>query len=348
MFLVVGIVVATIIAVVSYIICRKRRRQRIRHSISRPLPVPDNPFEDPRDSPTEMRFADRESARNLIGSGVGVIRTQNRNFLDEEFKPPSPPTMIYSTSRHEMPSMTTTAPTGTLAGVGAWRQDIKAPYSGPFGDYISEKHIHRHRPSLTGGVGLMVHTDQVRDVPSGPPIKPQIVPTSPPSPPSAESSPSIYPSSIPPAPAELAAEEGRQPTSEIPPISIEPPLLIQRQLSSNPDAPKVPPRNPLRNSQRRPTRHPAPLLTPQNSTNTETSYEPLTPPASSESDFSSSTRSRSDVGTEGLVDVNAFSSRASGVKMASGLPPPPGITPRDNFYTRRKNTGVRHSFNLVS
>ena len=127
-FLISGILVATIAAVIGWCVCRKRRRRRIRQSISRPLPYPDNPFEDPRESPasSEMRHAERTSTHGLIVN-AGFTRAQNRNLLEDEFKPPSPPTTIYSTSRPEMPPIAHAALQSGAAGVGSWRTGVPAP-----------------------------------------------------------------------------------------------------------------------------------------------------------------------------------------------------------------------------
>lgn len=309
-----------------------------------------------------MRFADGDSGRNLLGIGVGVKRTQNRNLLDDEFKSPTPPTTIYSTTRHEMPPVThAVAATGSLAGVGAWRKSIpsKAPYNGPFSDYISENPIQRIKPSITGGVGMIIQTERVRDASPRRSSVPRVPPPQA-SPPSAQSSPSIYPSSIPPGPPELATEGAQQPTSEIPPISIEPPLLLNRQLSSKTnksDAPKLPPRNPLRNSQKFSSRARAPMLAPQDSQtsrttdNTSTTYEPLTPPPSSESDTGSNASASSGlselVPPPPLVVVNPFLDHtAAAMGSRAAFPPPPAVRQRENFYTRRKLLEVRNSQTL--
>lgn len=379
-FLISGILIATIAAVIGWCVCRKRRRRRIRQSISRPLPYPDNPFEDPRESPasSEMRHAERTSTHGLIVN-AGFTRAQNRNLLEDEFKPPTPPTTIYSTSRPEMPPIAHAALQSGAAGVGSWRTGVPAPtpYSGPFSDYAPRGSINRVKPSITGGVGFVVQSEQVHDKPRTPThsLTHSLTRIPPPLVASAESSPSIYPSSLPPAPADLAAEEANQPTptSEIPPISIEPPLIINRQVSTissqtnRSDAPQIPPRNPLRNSIRyrsRPhtagaatTTSPPQLLTPQDSQasrttdHSGTSYDPETPPQSSDSEEDSSGSASSETAPQTPAQPNAnvlnpFLDHTYEVKARTSVfpPPPPGLgmtRTRENFYTRRKMSEVR-------
>ena len=120
MFVVVGLVVAGAAAVAAFILCKRRRRRRIRQSISRPLPYPDNPFEDPRvsPSPTQMRYASDSSHRNLVGAGVGAHAPMQRNLLDEEFDdvvPIAPLLAHTSAGRHSRENSAEMA----FAGVGA-------------------------------------------------------------------------------------------------------------------------------------------------------------------------------------------------------------------------------------
>ena len=99
MFTVVGLIVAGAAAIAAFILCKRRRRRRIRHSISRPLPYPDNPFEDPRESPspTQMRYASDSSHRNLVGAGLGAQPSAPaRHLLDDEFDDVPAPVMAHA------------------------------------------------------------------------------------------------------------------------------------------------------------------------------------------------------------------------------------------------------------
>ncbi|KAI0815018.1 hypothetical protein BC629DRAFT_831898 [Irpex lacteus] len=161
-FVVVGLIVATIAAIISFIMCKRRRRRRIRLSISKPLPMPDNPFEDPRESPspTQMRYAPSDAShRNLVGTGVGLNTQprQSRNLLDDEIEEIPGPVMAH------LPR------TSGFAGVGAGDKSIGRPafnalpsYNGPFSSYTNPNRLtHSSRPSYgSSSVGVAITTDE--------------------------------------------------------------------------------------------------------------------------------------------------------------------------------------------
>ncbi|KAI0788454.1 hypothetical protein C8Q75DRAFT_232970 [Abortiporus biennis] len=425
-FLAVGIITAIIGAAACYIISRNRRRRRIRQSISRPmpqLPFPDNPFQDPRDapSPTQMRYASDSSHRNLVGTGLGVNSSRNRdqpqrNLLDDEFSDESgssPSATIYTTPPHarelddNMPgSLRLHNINGTdalgLAGVGAnGKSSGKSAYNGPFSDLSTipvraPVNVHGRKKSL-GGVNIAITTEEKRDsfrVPA-PIFHPTPISVSTHPTPvherreslqSDRSSPSIYPASeLPPV-----AEDDLPPTPPSPPPSLPAPIMptpripmLRRPLASSvppvspqdasapfslpppprpPKSPPVPPRNPLRAS---------------NSLKVKTqvsSYEPLTPPASSISSSSNNDHPSPSTSIEDNRLSNPFSDLAqihpvdilkpnigrgdgdgvrptniAGVGAGGGARSPSGnvlerpVKAKDTFYTRRKGLELRPS-----
>ena len=263
-FLAVGIIITAIAAAAAFTICRKRRRRFIRQSISRPLPYPENPFEDPRDSPSlsQMQYAGSESSnRNLVSAGIGIgvgagagamahTEPTSRNLLDDEMDEPDadvppaplPPSLTYPTLPGQtldrgrqpvsrfMQNQRPPSDTMGLAGIGSAQGQarrnsfIGRPYNGPFSDYHGVS-----RPSPGSGHGKSFSTGGMMDismpVPMSMPMSMPSVRTEqtrmisqrdamdrnlplPPPPsmnvlrpptevPSVESSPSIYPASLP-------------------------------------------------------------------------------------------------------------------------------------------------------
>lgn len=306
MFLVVGIVSAVFIAGLCYFFHKKRRRQRIRHSISRPLPYPDNPFEDPRDTPsptqTQMRYAPDSTHRNLVGAGLGLsgsqsLQPQPRHLLDDEISedgiqnPVTPKNLQFSG-----PQVPEQAHGLGLAGVGSGNRSVsKADYTGPFSDYYNNtRPTHQQKPSFQSEIGLAITTEQTQHAEGPYPIIPQVAVVRPSS---TESSPSIYPASLPPVAAEefdhghIMEPVGLSPPPP-PPERRRPPVLTLQKSNSDsvsptvsPRVPLLPPRNPLRTSQ-----HEASKLLSRTHPGSEQdrfsqlgfrTYEPLTPPDSS-------------------------------------------------------------------
>ncbi|GJE86171.1 hypothetical protein PsYK624_022510 [Phanerochaete sordida] len=250
-FVVVGLIVAAIAGVVTFFLCKRRRRARIRHSISRPLPQPDNPFEDPRatPSPTQMRYTGSDSShRNLLGTGLGVDRGQ-RNLLDEEFAdapaaPPrsQPPSVRSSSVGHGM----------TLAGVGAGGKSMGRPaydapmlFSAPNSGHATFVPGHQHRPSQGSGIiGLAITNDDVQEF-SRP--TPRHFKRASATPSAAPSTPSIYPATLPGGDEDISTESS---SSHVPPTpsTTESPAL---PLAKPPRPPRrrpvgpLPPRNPM-------------------------------------------------------------------------------------------------------
>ncbi|CAL1695711.1 unnamed protein product [Somion occarium] len=341
-FLVVGIVVALLIALGCYVVRKKRRRQRIRHSISRPLPYPDNPFEDPREtpSPTQLRFAPDISHRNLIGSGLGLITARPRNLLDDEVDDDTNNhTTIYSSPQHNMPQAAQQVTSRDLAGIGAGVSNLGKPdYNGPFSDYHNHRPTHQSKPSVQSEVGLAITTEQTRIADDAQISFPMPIYVRPPS---AQSSPSIYPASLPPVPTE-EAEHGHEaqpsdPTTPPPPPERRRPLLTLQKPDLSANAPILPPRNPLRTSQHEASK----LLARTQVTSSGTQFSqlgfggyelPLTPPASTtSSDAHGDGRPR----TISSEIKNPFSdvNDVDGTVKTQALQ---GSPVRDNFFTRRK------------
>lgn len=211
-FAVIGVLIASVAAVVGVFMCKRRRRRHIRDSISRPLPMPDNPFEDPRQSPTlpQMQYAPSDSShRNLIvsSSGPPEARPQSqRTLLDDEFEDAhiSTPVMAHDSGR---PTYNARSDTG-FAGVGAGGKSIGRPsvvvppYNGPFSDY-HQRSNHQQKPSI-GSVGLGIRTE---------PVSPQAPLAHPRRPSSVTSTPSIYPPSLPAEESEDTTHDSYGPTT---------------------------------------------------------------------------------------------------------------------------------------
>ncbi|TCD62210.1 hypothetical protein EIP91_007215 [Steccherinum ochraceum] len=215
-----------------------------------------------------------------------------------------------------------------LAGIGTARRSLvgNPVYNGPFSDYHAVRHS---KSASTGGRMIsrsgapVVKTEVTRMValdssgrglpcPPLPPPKPFITEV-----PSAESSPSIYPVSLPPAPTPTpGAAHGYDDDSDsdtetavalaappLPTAEIRQPTPTPASAAARPrpTPPVIPPRSPLRHSNYTPNQPKQPLLiqtqlsSPQlksqyaNSDRSHSSgghveYEPLTPPASLSSD----------------------------------------------------------------
>ena len=375
MFLVVGIVSAVFVAGLCYFFHKKRRRQRIRHSISRPLPYPDNPFEDPRDTPasptssTQMRYASDNSHRNLVGAGLGLSGPQqaqqnSRHLLDDDISedgiqhPVTPHNLQYNTNALQVPPQ---AHGMGLASVGSGLRSVgNAEYNGPFSDYYNSRPTHQQKPSLHSEIGLAITTEQTQHAEGPHPIVAQVSSSSSGRPSSTESSPSIYPASLPPVLTE-EVDHGRvnEPAGLSPPPPPErrrPPVLrlqqpdpeegpkstISNSSNGSPGAPLLPPRNPLRTSQHEASKllartHPGHDQQDRFSQiGFQKTYEPLTPPDSSPP---------SAISHDGGSERSASSERRN--PFADVLMPDEGLKPqvipspvRDTFYTRRKNLEV--------
>ena len=338
-FAVIGLIVAAVAAIIAFILCKRRRRRRIRQSISRPLPYPDNPFEDPRQSPipAQMRYANTEAThRNLVGAGLGLERGQ-RNLLDDEFDPPqgslnrSHPPSIHSrhSSRHGSEIIQTLAGIGSgVKSVGKPPFDSSAVYNGPFAEYHTFQPSHQQRPSNGSSIGVAITNDKVqeRSLPTPRHIKRVSV-----TPSAAPSTPSIYPATLPGGEEDVNTESSHGPMT---PSTTE-------QASSLFDV-KPPPAIPVRPPRKRPV-NPLPPRNPQrladqskllirtqltqedvNILEEKKPYEPLTPPSSVSSDGGYSPLRNS---------ANPFADYNNHMSMVQ---PPVDAKPRDTFFTRRK------------
>ncbi|KAI0094846.1 hypothetical protein BDY19DRAFT_46692 [Irpex rosettiformis] len=270
-FVVVGIIVTAIAAVVSFIMCKRRRRRRIRLSISKPLPMPDNPFEDPREtpSPTQMRFTSSDASnRNLVGTGLGLNThpqtRQTRNLLDDEIEEIPGPVMAHVTG------------TSGFAGVGAGNKSVGRPaynmmpsYTGPFSSYANAHRLtHSSRPSNgSSSIGIAITSDEPQKqttatnnwnskdrVPTPPPRHLKHSSLTP-------STPSIYPPSLPniddnTETATITDDTHNLPITPSTDEAVPLPLGVIDLNSSDPPvpppkrrpAPPLPPRSPLRPS----------------------------------------------------------------------------------------------------
>lgn len=333
----VGLIVATIAAIVAFIMCKRRRRRRIRLSISRPLPYPDNPFEDPRESPspTQMRYNPDTPHRNVVGTGLGAERMEQRNLLDAEFDNIATPVMSHASGgRHSRTGSTEL----TLAGVGAGNKSVGRPaydaptptYTGPFSEYHTFQPGHQQRPSDgSGSIGVAITNDTVQQHSEPTPRHVKRVSNAPSATPS---TPSIYPATLPGGEEDMMSESSHTPLT---PSTIEPsiPPLDKpvRPPRKRPVAP-LPPRNPQRNPDLQTKLLVRTQVTPEDAKVLEPQpYEPLTPPASVSSDSGYSPVRTS---TNPFLDYNRYMSEVQA---------PIEAKPRDTFYTRRKlvNTHVR-------
>ncbi|KAJ8495653.1 hypothetical protein ONZ51_g1626 [Trametes cubensis] len=183
-FLVVGIAITAGFVGICLFLRRRRRNPRFIDTISRPLPMPDNPFEDPRDlPPPQMRYASGYTDRTLIiDSGVAnrnETRPQRSPF-DDDMAPAAlnRPPSSRSASRYNGLG---------LAGIGAHGRSGSTDSSR---SSTASRSRSRHTSGQSGGVGLAITSD----FPQGAVVR-ERRPDAPP--PSAQSSPSIYPPTLP-------------------------------------------------------------------------------------------------------------------------------------------------------
>ncbi|KAH9898341.1 hypothetical protein C8Q73DRAFT_788530 [Cubamyces lactineus] len=183
-FLVVGIVITAGFVGVCLFLRRRRRNPRFIETISRPLPMPDNPFEDPRDLPApQMRYASGYTDRTLIiesGTANRDAPRPQRSPFDDDMAPAalSRPPSSRSASRYNGLG---------LAGVGAHGRSGSTDSSR---SSAASRSRSRHTSGQSGGIGLAITSD----FPQGANAR-ERRPDAPP--PSAQSSPSIYPPTLP-------------------------------------------------------------------------------------------------------------------------------------------------------
>ncbi|KAI0361550.1 hypothetical protein OH77DRAFT_441718 [Trametes cingulata] len=195
-FLAVGIVV-TAIGVGICLFIRRRRRPRFIDTISRPLPMPENPFEDPRDfTPPNMRYA--------LGHPEGstlVIGPMSRPSGDTRRSSSGRSSSTRSTDRYHGLGLAGVGAHGRSASMGSAR--------------LSSEMRQHHLSGQSGVVGLAITTDQ--RVESARSRRPE--------PSSARSSPSFYPPTLP----ELRNEHNEGALVEVP---LERPSNLNRTGSS--------------------------------------------------------------------------------------------------------------------
>ncbi|OJT04707.1 hypothetical protein TRAPUB_4501 [Trametes pubescens] len=372
-FLVVGVVVASFVVGIC-LFMRRRRRPRFIDTISRPLPIPDNPFEDPRPiSPPEMRY------RSSFTDSTLVISGPPRRSGDSPRSPRSP----FEERQHQRSPSGQSSSTRSasrlmglgLAGVGAHGR------SASMGSAEAARSRHQSGQSGVSGVGLAITSDQRIDNNAHSRREPTST--------SARSSPSVYPPTLPSIHNEDIGELVDVPldrsgsshsihsVTRKPVPSPEPELEHTTVVSPTPRPPQqittrppiIPPRSPLRTSLTTPTqplspppykrpevppRPPRDSLTLEMETIVLKAFEPLTPPTS----LSSLSPAGSNVGHDAPTPVspgsssshaNPFSDTYERQMVQAG---PPGIVPgqgwglplsprKDTFYTRRSGSHVR-------
>ncbi|KAH9858138.1 hypothetical protein C2E23DRAFT_880793 [Lenzites betulinus] len=280
-FLVVGVVVASI-AVGICLFVRRRRRPRFIDTISRPLPMPENPFEDPRSvSPPEMRYRSSFNDSTILIAGPprgsGDSRRPARSPFDERGH-------RRSGSGNSSSGRSNARYTGLgLAGVGAHGRSTSM---GSLDEIQAARS--RHQSGQSGVVGLAITSDQRID---GSASRAQREPTSA----SARSSPSIYPPTLPSlrnediglgelvdVPLGRAGSTGSTPSihsvtrKPVPTPEPEPePVVAPTPLPPAPRPPVVPPRSPLR---RMSIPTPAQALSPPPYKRADTAGPPVLPP----------------------------------------------------------------------
>ncbi|TBU35313.1 hypothetical protein BD311DRAFT_649234 [Dichomitus squalens] len=297
-FLVVGIVIAALgVGICLFIRRRRRRNPRFIESISRPLPMPDNPFEDPRSlSPApQMRYASGYTDRTLVIGGAGTpTPTPARSPFSSDVDHGSLTSSQTHTSGEPLSGL-------GLAGIGAGGG--RRYSSGT----QSSSGSRSRRSSQQGSIGLAITSDHARDASRSARRE-----TS-----SAQSSPSIYPPSLPALPGEenrsmvnvplsnnnstahlstTSTNRMSSPTTRKPvplhdlpePIAPKPLSPMQREAQQT-KPPVIPPRSPLRRNStansRSLSRSPPPPALASIQTQLKTPdlgnpYEPLTPPIS--------------------------------------------------------------------
>lgn len=310
-FLVVGMIIAAALAGGLFYMRRRRQRQRrfVSGVISRPLSYPDNPFEDPRDPPSPgyptMRYASGSQPRaSVVDRDPGHM--QQNPFSDEANYLPTPPQLNVDNGNFGDEPMIALAMTGIGARRSSrLREDItpggQAP--GP-----SEQHLNASNEAPEGSHSRGVSTTQ--------------------------SSPSMYPPSLP-----LGSSEEQLPTPSSETATQEPleifapqPIVLSEMAPAVIPAerrppPVLPPRSPLRVAR-------SPLLVRTDFTTKESvlidpqPYEPLTPPESTSS-HSAVPSDRTNSWTH-----NPFS------ECPVEVPAPVEVKQRDNFYTRWKAVQV--------
>ncbi|KAI1797935.1 hypothetical protein LXA43DRAFT_876770 [Ganoderma leucocontextum] len=371
-FLVVGLVIAAIFAGIFFFFRRRRRRApRFIESISRPLPMPDDPFEDPRTLlPTpEMHYAPGYAGRTLVIAGAATPHpTPSRSPFDSDADHGS----SHSSEAH--PSGELVHGLG-LAGVGA---------GGGYGDSSqSSFHSRSRQPSHHGPVGLAITTD----------VRPDSASSARREPSSAQSSPSIYPPSLPTPSGEddhslvdvplsndggatrfpnTSATRLSSPTTRKPvplydlPEPIAPiPRSTQQQQAEQTNPPVIPPRSPLRRNStvtsRSLSRSPPPvrlasiqtqLKNPELANAALQPYEPLTPPTS----LVSLSPAGSSSGHEALTPISpadanaaanpfsdAHAQRVPHAEVITAFPMTRSGDKRETFYTRTRGSQRRPS-----
>ncbi|TFK93485.1 hypothetical protein K466DRAFT_537982 [Polyporus arcularius HHB13444] len=366
-FLAIGIVVAAIGLGTCFFLRRRRRRTpRFMNSISRPLPMPDNPFEDPRSlSPQpQMRYASGYTDSTLVIAGKDGIMP-SRSPFDDEMEQGS---VVHGSVNHH---------TGSnehlglgLAGVGANGRRLSG------GVHRSSMESRPRNPSGSSSVGVALTSDHRID-PSY---------SRKPEPSSARSSPSLYPPTLPalagednrslvdiplsannsttlvsalPSPtsaARVSSPTVRKPVPAHTDLLQEPiaptPLTPQQQRAQETKPPVIPPRSPLRRNSTVRSLSRSPPPPPLASIQTQLQkpegalqhYEPLTPPAS----FASVSPSTSHSGhaeppspgssTPASANSNPFADPQEQHLVDIGIPPGHEMVrtgnKKDTFYTR--------------
>jgi len=239
-----------------------------------------------------------------------------------------------------------------IAGVGANGKGLNRPaYNGPFSDLntMPIRPPTNRKPSPGSfGVPVAISNEAKRENIISP------YPISFPQPThsrrsSLQSSPSIYPASLPAfGDDEKAAEVPKDVLTDMPRLPmlrrpLPPPMVPTKDFPKSPSSPPLPPRNPLRASQRLQVR--TQQLPLKSIPSSPTTFEPLTPPAS----LISSSGSASDEGAAPRPfpgSINPFSDPQE-ERLNTEVPlSPTSPKRRDNFYTRRKLVEVRPSNSL--
>ncbi|KAM5536232.1 hypothetical protein V8D89_010131 [Ganoderma adspersum] len=374
-FLVVGLVIAAIFAGI-YLYFRRRRRQRAPHfieSISRPLPMPDDPFEDPRTllPPPEMHYASGYADRTLVIAGAATPHpTPSRSPFDSDLDHAS----LHSSEAHRSGEQ--------VHGLGLAGAGARGKFQ--YGD-SSQSSLHSRSGQATqrGPVGLAITTD----------IRPDSASSARREPSSAQSSPSIYPPSLPTPSGEddyssvniplsnnngttrfanVSATRLSSPTTRKPvplhdlpepvaPVARSP----QQQQAEQTRPPVIPPRSPLRRNStatsRSLSRSPPPfrlssiqtqLKNPELANAALLPYEPLTPPTS----LASLSPAGSSSGHEALTPISpadaiaaanpfsdAHAQQAPHAGIITAFPMTRSGDKRETFYTRTRGSQRRPS-----
>lgn len=367
-----GVVVASFVVGIC-LFMRRRRRPRFIDTISRPLPIPDNPFEDPRPiSPPEMRYRSSFSDSTIV---IGAPPSRS------SASPRSPRSPFESRQHQRSPSGQSSGSASRLMGLGLAGVGAHGR-SASMGSAEAARSRHQSGQSGVSGVGLAITSDQRVDNN----VRSRREQTSA----SARSSPSVYPPTLPSIHNEDIGELVDVPLNRSgsshsihsvtrkPVPSPEPELELEhapvmsptprppQQITTRP--PIIPPRSPLRTSLTTPTqplspppykrpevppRPPRDSLTLEMETIVLKAFEPLTPPTS----LSSLSPAGSNAGHDAPTPIspstssshaNPFSDAYERQLAQAG---PPGIVPgqgwglplsprKDTFYTRRSGSQV--------